>query len=53
MNALRMMADRKDFLLVADSKLVSHPNITALLDAKVAFIAPAPAARFPTTSTPP
>lgn len=47
MNALRKMADRKDFLLVADSKLVSHPNITALLDAKVAFIAPAPAAKIP------
>ncbi|MFJ7280217.1 IS1634 family transposase [Kitasatospora sp. NPDC098663] len=47
MNALRKMADRRDFLLVADSKLVSHPNVTALLDAKVAFIAPAPAAKVP------
>ncbi|MGW3185735.1 IS1634 family transposase [Kitasatospora sp. NPDC001119] len=47
MNALRKMADRRDFLLVADSKLVSHPNVTALLDAKVAFVAPAPAAKVP------
>ncbi|MFJ9777818.1 IS1634 family transposase [Kitasatospora sp. NPDC101157] len=47
MNALRKMADRRDFLLVADSKLVSHANVTALLDAKVAFIAPAPAAKIP------
>ncbi|MEZ0028685.1 transposase, partial [Kitasatospora sp. MAP12-22] len=45
MKALRKIADRKDFLLVADSKLVSHPNITALLDAKVDFIAPLPAAQ--------
>ncbi|WP_194235868.1 IS1634 family transposase, partial [Streptomyces sp. CB01881] len=45
MNALRKTAERKDFLLVADSKLVSHPNITALLDAKVDFIAPLPAAQ--------
>jgi transposase len=45
MNALRKTADRKDFLLVADSKLVSYPNITALLDAQVAFVAPLPAAQ--------
>lgn len=45
MKALRKMADRKDFLLVADSKLVSYPNITALLDAKVDFVAPLPAAQ--------
>ncbi|MDH6630141.1 putative membrane protein [Streptomyces sp. LBL] len=37
--------DRKDFLLVADSKLVSHPDITALLDAKVDCVAPLPAAQ--------
>lgn len=43
MKALRKIADRKDFLLVADSKLVSYPNVTALLDAKVDFIAPLPA----------
>ncbi|MET7767050.1 IS1634 family transposase, partial [Streptomyces sp. NPDC005393] len=45
MKALRKIADRKDFLLVADSKLVSYPNITALLDAKVDFVAPLPAAQ--------
>jgi transposase len=45
MKALRKIADRKDFLLVADSKLVSCPNITALLDAKVGFVAPLPAAQ--------
>ncbi|MFJ8478261.1 IS1634 family transposase [Kitasatospora sp. NPDC094011] len=45
MNALRKIAERKDFLLVADSKLVSYPNITALLDAKVDFVAPLPAAQ--------
>lgn len=45
MNALRTMAARKEFLLVADSKLVSHPNITALLEAKVDFVAPVPAAQ--------
>ncbi|MFI6063609.1 IS1634 family transposase [Streptomyces sp. NPDC051286] len=45
MKALRKIADRKDFLLVADSKLVSYPNITALLDAEVDFIAPLPAAQ--------
>jgi transposase len=45
MNALRKIADRKDFLLVADSKLVSYPNITALLDAQVDFVAPIPAAQ--------
>jgi transposase len=45
MNALRSLAERPDFLLVADSKLVSHPNITALLEAKVDFVAPVPAAQ--------
>jgi transposase len=45
MNALRKIADRKGFLLVADSKLISYPNITALLDAKVDFVAPLPAAQ--------
>lgn len=45
MKALRKIVGRKDFLLVADSKLVSYPNITALLDAQVAFVAPLPAAQ--------
>ena len=47
MNALREMAGRKDFLLVADSKLVSYPNISALLAAGVGFVAPVPAAKIP------
>jgi transposase len=45
MKALRKIAERKDFLLVADSKLVSYPNLSALLEAKVDFIAPIPAAQ--------
>jgi transposase len=45
MKALRKIADRRDFLLVADSKLVSYPNITALLEARVGFVAPVPAAQ--------
>ncbi|MFF1875614.1 IS1634 family transposase [Kitasatospora herbaricolor] len=47
MTALRKIADRRDFLLVADSKLVSYPNITALVGAGVSFVAPAPAAKIP------
>jgi transposase len=47
MNALRAMAGRKEFLLVADSKLVSYPNISALLEAAVGFVAPIPAAKVP------
>lgn len=46
MNALRKMAERKDFLLVADSKLVSYPNISSLLAAQVTFVAPVPAAKI-------
>lgn len=47
MSALETMAGRRDFLLVADSKLVSYPNITALITAEVSFVAPAPAAKIP------
>ncbi|MER6335207.1 IS1634 family transposase [Streptomyces sp. NPDC001034] len=43
MNALRAMAGPKEFLLVADSKLVSYRNVTALIRAECDFIAPAPA----------
>ena len=49
MNALREVAGGKDFLLVADSKLVSYPNIGALLAAGVGFVAPVPAAKIPDT----
>lgn len=43
MNALRAMTGPKKFLLVADSKLVSYHNITALIRAWTDFIAPVPA----------
>ncbi|MFD0412344.1 hypothetical protein [Streptomyces sp. NPDC127108] len=45
MKDLRAMAGERDFLMVADSKLVSYSNIRALLAAGVRFIAPAPAAQ--------
>ncbi|WP_405691205.1 IS1634 family transposase [Streptomyces sp. NBC_00057] len=45
MKDLRAMADEQEFLMVADSKLVSYTNISALLAAGVQFIAPAPAAQ--------
>ncbi|MFI2207498.1 IS1634 family transposase [Streptomyces sp. NPDC020192] len=45
MKDLRKMAGRPDFLMVADSKLVSYLNIAALLEAGVPFIAPVPAAQ--------
>ncbi|WP_246144926.1 IS1634 family transposase [Actinacidiphila oryziradicis] len=45
MKGLRKMAGQQDFLMVADSKLVSYPNIAALLQAGVPFIAPVPAAQ--------
>ncbi|MHA6757894.1 IS1634 family transposase [Streptacidiphilus sp. PAMC 29251] len=47
MTALRTMAGEKEFLLVADSKLVSYPNISAMQEAGVSFVAPAPAAKVP------
>ncbi|WP_151476879.1 hypothetical protein [Streptomyces albicerus] len=43
MKDLRAMAGERDFLMVADSKLVSYSNVCALLAAGVQFIAPAPA----------
>ncbi|WP_331742799.1 IS1634 family transposase [Kitasatospora sp. NBC_01300] len=45
MKDLRKLAGEQDFLLVADSKLVSYPNVAALLAAGTAFIAPVPAAQ--------
>jgi transposase len=45
MNSLRTMAAAKDFLLVADSKLVSYANVSALIAAGTGFIAPAPASK--------
>ncbi|GAA2284410.1 MULTISPECIES: IS1634 family transposase [Kitasatospora] len=45
MKDLRKLAGEQEFLLVADSKLVSYPNVAALLSAGVPFIAPVPAAQ--------
>lgn len=44
MKDLRAMAGRREFLMVADSKLVSYSNVCALLEAGVEFVAPVPAA---------
>jgi hypothetical protein len=41
MTALKQLAGRRRLLLVGDSKLISYPNLRAMLDAKVDFIAPA------------
>jgi transposase len=41
MTSLKKLAGRRRLLLVGDSKLVSHPNLRAMLNAKVGFIAPA------------
>ncbi|WP_413797811.1 IS1634 family transposase [Streptomyces iranensis] len=45
MKDLRAMAGERKFWMIADSKLVSYPNVTALLAAGVDFIAPVPAAQ--------
>ncbi len=41
MEALSKLAGERRFLMVGDSKLVSYPNLTAIIDAEVTFIAPA------------
>jgi transposase len=41
MTALKKMATPRDFLLIGDSKLVSYNNVSAMIEAGVAFIAPA------------
>ncbi|MEK8143789.1 IS1634 family transposase [Streptomyces sp. M10(2022)] len=46
MKDLRTMAGPRDFLLVADSRLVSYANVSALLVAGVHFVAPVPAAQI-------
>ncbi|HEY3907989.1 MAG TPA: IS1634 family transposase, partial [Streptosporangiaceae bacterium] len=45
MKALRQVAGPRRFLMVADSKLVSWANVTAMVAAGVDFTAPLPAAR--------
>ena len=47
MKGLRRLAGATRLLMVADSKLVSWNNISALCAAGVDFIAPAPAAKIP------
>jgi transposase len=47
MHALQDLADTPGFLMVGDSKLLSHSNISAMTDAKVSFLAPLAAARVP------
>lgn len=41
MEALRKLAAPRTFLMVGDSKLVSYPNLKAMIEAGVTFIAPA------------
>jgi len=41
MTSLKKLAGRRRLLLVGDSKLVSYPNLRAMIAAKVGFIAPA------------
>jgi transposase len=41
MEALREICAERRFLVVGDSKLVSYPNLKAMIDARVSFIAPA------------
>ncbi len=41
MESLSKLAKERSFLMVGDSKLVSYPNLRAMVDAHVSFIAPA------------
>jgi transposase len=41
MEALSRLAGERRFLMVGDSKLVSYPNLRAIIEAKVSFVAPA------------
>jgi hypothetical protein len=41
MEALFKLAGERRFLMVGDSKLVSYPNLRAIIEAKVSFVAPA------------
>jgi transposase len=47
MQRMQAIAGPRRFLLVGDSKLLSHSNITAMSDAGVGFIAPLGAKRVP------
>ena len=41
MEALSKLAKERRFLMIGDSKLVSYPNLAAMIKAKVSFVAPA------------
>jgi len=41
MEALSKLAGERTFLMVGDSKLVSYPNLRAIIKAEVSFVAPA------------
>jgi len=41
MEALATLAEQRRFLMVGDSKLVSYPNLRAMIEADVTFISPA------------
>jgi transposase len=45
MKDLKVLAGEQRFLMVADSKLVTYPNVAALLAAGCDFVAPVPAAQ--------
>jgi transposase len=47
MEALRRLAGPRRFLLIGDSKLLSYPNIAAMINANVSFLAPASKAFVP------
>ena len=47
MERLRALAGPRTFLLIGDSKLISYTNVTAMIEAKVTFIAPLASARVP------
>ena len=49
MESLRRMAEPRQFLLVGDSKLVSYKNLSAMDQAGVTFVAPAPKSIVPAT----
>ncbi|MFG1711330.1 IS1634 family transposase [Nonomuraea sp. M3C6] len=47
MHGLQQIAGRREMLLIGDSKLISHGNVAAMLEAGVAFLAPLAAAKVP------
>ncbi len=47
MEHFRALANPRPFLLIGDSKLISYTNVTAMITAKVTFVAPLASARVP------